>query len=44
MQSYGRRWTLEVTFFESKQFPGFEDAQNQAKWAVERTAPMAFVV
>jgi hypothetical protein len=44
LEAYARRWTLEVTFFESKQFLGFEDAQNQAKAAVERTAPLAFVV
>jgi hypothetical protein len=44
LEGYARRWTLEVTFFESKQFLGFEDAQNQAKAAVERTAPLAFVV
>ena len=37
-------WLIEVTFFECKQFLGFEDAQNQAKAAVERTAPLAFVV
>jgi hypothetical protein len=44
LESYARRWILEVTFFESKQFLGFEDPQNQSKRAVERTAPMAFVV
>ena len=44
LEAYACRWTLEVTFFESKQFLGFEDPQNQTKAAVERTAPMAFVV
>jgi hypothetical protein len=44
LEGYARRWTLEVTFFESKQVLGFQDPQNQTKAAVERTAPMAFVV
>jgi hypothetical protein len=44
LESYARRWTIEVTFFNAKQFLGFEDPQNQTKAAVQRTAPMAFVV
>ena len=43
LESYARRWTLEVTFLASKQFLGFEDPQNQSQAAVRRTAPMAFV-
>lgn len=44
LEGYARRWTLEVTFHDSKQFLGFEDPQNQAAAAVRRTAPLAFVV
>jgi hypothetical protein len=44
LEAYARRWTLEVAFHDTKQHLGFEDAQNQAAAAVERTAPMAGVV
>jgi hypothetical protein len=44
LEGYARRWTLEVTFHDSKQHLGFEDAQNQTATAVRRTAPFAFVV
>ena len=42
--TYSRRWTLEVTFHDSKQHLGFGQAQNQASQAVERTAPFAGLV
>jgi len=44
LESYARRWTLEVAFRDAKQHLGFEDPQNQTATAVLRTAPMAFVV
>lgn len=44
LETYARRWTLEVTFHDTKQFLGFEHPQSQAAPAVLRTAPMAFVV
>ena len=44
LESYARRWSLEVAFRDAKQHLGFEDAQNQTPGAVQRTAPMAFLV
>ena len=44
LESYARRWTIEVAFRDSKQQLGFEDPQNQAVKAVQRTAPLAFLV
>jgi len=44
LEGFGRRWCLEVTFHDVKQFLGFEDAQNQTETAVRRTAPMACIV
>jgi hypothetical protein len=44
LERYAHRWTLEVTFHDSKQYLGFEDPQNQTATAVRRTAPLAFVV
>ncbi len=44
LETYSRRWTLEVTFFDSKQHLGFGQAQNQSRQAVARTAPFAGVV
>jgi hypothetical protein len=41
---YARRWTIEVTCHDQKQFLGFEDPQNQTPEAVARTAPMASIV
>jgi hypothetical protein len=41
---YARRWTLEVTFHDAKQYLGFEDAQSQTEAAVLRTAPLAGIV
>src|SRR5437879_1403365 len=44
LQTYAARWTLEVTFHDSKQHLGFGQAQNQAVAAVQRTAPFAGLV
>ena len=38
---YCLRWSIEVTFEETKGKLGFEDPQNRTEHAVERTAPMA---
>src|SRR5215211_6576184 len=44
LEGYARRWTIEVAFYNQKQFLGFEDPQNQTPEAVARTAPMAGIV
>jgi hypothetical protein len=44
LEAYARRWCLEVTFHDAKQFLGFADPQCQTPRAVQRTAPFAFVV
>jgi hypothetical protein len=44
LQTYSRRWTLEVTFHDVKQHLGFGQAQNQTARAVARTAPFAGLV
>src|SRR5438132_83051 len=44
LQTYAHRWTLEVTFHDSKQHLGFGQAQNQTPRAVARTAPFAGLV
>lgn len=44
LETYARRWTLEVTFHDSKQCLGLADPQCQAPRAVQRTAPVAFLV
>jgi len=43
IESFARRWSLEVTFHETKGKLGFEDPQNRSERAVEHTAPMAFI-
>jgi hypothetical protein len=43
IESFARRWSLEVTFHETKGRLGFEDPQNRSERAVERTAPLAFI-
>ena len=43
LEGFARRWSLEVTFHDAKQFLGFEDPQNQSEKAVHRTAPMACI-
>jgi hypothetical protein len=44
LEGYARRWTLEVSFHDQKQFLGFEDPQQQTERAVARTAPLAGLV
>lgn len=44
LEAYARRWSLEVTFHDVKQYLGFDDPQNQTVDAVRRTAPMACIV
>jgi hypothetical protein len=44
LEGYARRWTLEVAFHDQKQFLGFADPQQQARQAVQRTAPLAGLV
>jgi DDE superfamily endonuclease len=44
LEHYARRWMLEVSFHDQKQFLGFEDPQNQTSQAVARTAPLAGIV
>lgn len=43
IESFARRWSLEVTFHETKGKLGFEEPQNRTERAVERTAPFAFI-
>jgi hypothetical protein len=44
LETYAKRWTLEVTFWLLKGWLGFEEPQNQTEQAVRRTAPFAGVV
>jgi hypothetical protein len=44
LEAYARRWCLEVTFHDAKQFLGFADPQCQTPRAVQRTAPFTFIV
>jgi hypothetical protein len=44
LQTYAKRWTLEVTFWLLKGTLGFEEPQNQTAHAVRRTAPFAGLV
>jgi hypothetical protein len=39
LQRYASRWSIEVTFYNMKQFLGFADSQAWSRRAVERTAP-----
>ena len=41
---YAARWSLEVTFHETKQHLGFAEPQNWTRQAVERTAPVAMLL
>jgi len=41
---YSGRWSIEVTFENSKQFLGLEQPANRTPQAVRRTAPMALVL
>jgi len=44
LSAYACRWSIEVTFENSKQLLGLEDPANRTPQAVERTAPMALVL
>jgi len=44
LATYAARWSIEVTFENSKQLLGLEDAANRKEKAVRRTAPMALVL
>jgi hypothetical protein len=44
LSEYSARWSIEVTFENSKQLLGLEDAANRTEKAVKRTAPMALVL
>jgi hypothetical protein len=41
---YAWRWSIEVTFHDSKQSLGFEEPQGWSRQAVLRTAPMAMLL
>lgn len=41
---YAWRWSIEVTFQESKQHLGFEEPQGWTRQSVERTCPMALLL
>jgi hypothetical protein len=41
---YSLRWSVEVTFHDSKQHLGFEEPQGWSPRAVQRTAPMAMLL
>jgi hypothetical protein len=40
---YAQRWSIEVSFHDSKQHLGFEEPQASSRRAVERTAPIAML-
>src|SRR5262245_28021017 len=40
--AYGKRWSVEVAFFDSKQFLGLEDPQVRAPLSVQRAHPLAW--
>lgn len=44
LSRYAGRWSIEVTFENSKQLLGLEDPANRTPKAVRRTAPMALVL
>jgi len=41
---YAQRWSIEVTFHDSKQHLGFEQPQGWSRKAAERTAPLAMLL
>ena len=41
---YAMRWSVEVTFHDSKQHLGFEEPQGWTRRAVQRTAPVAMLL
>ena len=44
LSTYATRWSIEMTFENSKQLLGFGDAANRVPLAVERTAPMSMIL
>jgi hypothetical protein len=44
LTAYARRWALEVTFHDAKQYLGLAEPQCQSPLAVQRTTPFAFIV
>ena len=44
LETFARRWPLEVCFRDVKQFLGFEDPQNRVAQATTRTAPLIFLI
>jgi DDE superfamily endonuclease len=44
IQGYCRRWTIEVAFFDSKQYLGLHDPRVWSASSVERAHPMAWFV
>ena len=44
LSAYAARWSIEVTFENSKQLLGLQDPANRTEKAVRRTAPMALVL
>jgi SRSO17 transposase len=44
LSTYASRWSIEVTFENSKQLLGLEDPANRKEKTVRRTAPMALVL
>ena len=44
IETYCRRWSLEVTFHETKGKLGLEQPQNRTELAVHRTAPLALLL
>ena len=44
LATYACRWSIEVTFENTKQLLGFEDPANRLPLAVQRTAPLALVL
>jgi hypothetical protein len=41
---YAMRWSVEVTFHDSKQYLGFEEPQGWTRKAVQRTAPVGMLL
>jgi hypothetical protein len=44
LQGYCRRWSVELTFFDSKQYLGLHDPRVRSPRSVERAHPMAWFV
>jgi len=44
LRRYSCRWSIEVTFHDTKQHLGIEEPQNRTRPAAQRTAPMALLL